>query len=84
MRLWVNGELRQQTNTGGMIHNIWQQIHELSQVMTLEPGDLIATGTCAGIGMAQGKFLQPGDLVRVEIEGLGHIENRVEAEPLAA
>jgi 2-keto-4-pentenoate hydratase/2-oxohepta-3-ene-1,7-dioic acid hydratase in catechol pathway len=82
MKLWVNGELRQQTSTGGMIYNIWQQIHELSQVMTLEPGDLIATGTCANVGIALGKFLQPGDVVKVEIEGLGHIENAVEQEPV--
>lgn len=82
MRLWVNGELRQEANTGGMIYNIWQQIHELSQVMTLEPGDLIATGTCANVGIALGKFLQPGDVVKVEIDQLGHIENRVEAEPV--
>lgn len=81
MQLWVNGELRQKASTGGMIYSIWQQIHELSQVMTLEPGDLIATGTCANVGIALGKFLQPGDVVRVEIEKLGHIENRVEAEP---
>lgn len=80
MKLWVNGDLRQQCNTGGMIHNIWQQIHELSQVVTLEPGDLIATGTCANVGIALGKFLQPGDVVKVAIDGLGHIENRVEAE----
>ncbi|HSW25609.1 MAG TPA: fumarylacetoacetate hydrolase family protein [Burkholderiaceae bacterium] len=84
MQLWVNGEPRQDTRTGGMIYNIWQQIHELSQVMTLEPGDLIATGTCANVGIALGKFLQPGDVVRVEIEKLGHIENRVEAEPAHA
>jgi 2-keto-4-pentenoate hydratase/2-oxohepta-3-ene-1,7-dioic acid hydratase in catechol pathway len=82
MQLWVNGERRQHTNTGRMIHNIWQQIHELSQVMTLEPGDLIATGTCANVGIALGKFLQVGDVVRVEIEHLGHIENRVEEEPV--
>jgi 2-keto-4-pentenoate hydratase/2-oxohepta-3-ene-1,7-dioic acid hydratase in catechol pathway len=81
MRLWVNGELRQEANTGGMIYNIWQQIHELSQVMTLEPGDLIATGTCANVGIALGKFLQPGDVVKVEIDQLGFIENRVEQEP---
>jgi len=81
MKLWVNGELRQQTSTGGMIYDIWQQIHELSQVMTLEPGDLIATGTCANVGIALGKFLQPGDVVKVEIAGLGHIENAVEQEP---
>lgn len=82
MRLWVNGEPRQTTSTGGMIHNIWQQISELSQVMTLEPGDLIATGTCANVGIALGKFLQPGDVVRVEIEGLGHIENPIAVEPV--
>lgn len=81
MQLWVNGELRQSTSTSGMIYSIWQQIHELSQVMTLEPGDLIATGTCANVGISLGKFLQPGDVVKVEIEKLGHIENRVEAEP---
>lgn len=84
MKLWVNGELRQQTSTGGMIYDIWQQIEELSQVMTLEPGDLIATGTCANVGIALGKFLQPGDVVKVAIEGLGHIENRVEAETVGA
>jgi 2-keto-4-pentenoate hydratase/2-oxohepta-3-ene-1,7-dioic acid hydratase in catechol pathway len=84
MQLWVNGELRQNTSTGGMIYNIWQQIHELSQVMTLEPGDLIATGTCAGVGIVSAKFLHPGDVVKVKIEGLGHIENRVEDEPLPA
>jgi 2-keto-4-pentenoate hydratase/2-oxohepta-3-ene-1,7-dioic acid hydratase in catechol pathway len=82
MSLSVNGEPRQSASTGGMIHNIWQQIHELSQVMTLEPGDLIATGTCANVGIALGKFLQPGDVVRVEIEKLGCIENPVVAEPV--
>ncbi|WP_445289547.1 fumarylacetoacetate hydrolase family protein [Variovorax atrisoli] len=81
MKLWVNGELRQSASTGGMIYSIWEQIHELSQVMTLEPGDLIATGTCANVGIALGKFLQPGDVVKVEIEGLGHIENPVAADP---
>ncbi|MFM0358188.1 fumarylacetoacetate hydrolase family protein [Paraburkholderia nemoris] len=80
MNLSVNGEPRQSASTSGMIYNIWQQIHELSQVMTLEPGDLIATGTCANVGIALGKFLQPGDVVRVEIEKLGHIENPVAAE----
>jgi 2-keto-4-pentenoate hydratase/2-oxohepta-3-ene-1,7-dioic acid hydratase in catechol pathway len=81
MKLWVNGELRQHASTGGMIYSIWQQIEELSQVMTLEPGDLIATGTCANVGIALGKFLQPGDVVKVEIEALGSIENRVGQEP---
>jgi 2-keto-4-pentenoate hydratase/2-oxohepta-3-ene-1,7-dioic acid hydratase in catechol pathway len=82
MRLWVNGELRQEQTTGQMIYNIWQQIHHLSQVMTLEPGDLIATGTCANVGIALGKFLRPGDVVKVAIDQLGHIENRVIEEPV--
>lgn len=80
MRLSVNGEPRQECITGGMIYNIWQQIHYLSQVMTLEPGDLIATGTCANVGIALGKFLQPGDVVRVEIDQIGHIENTIVEE----
>jgi 2-keto-4-pentenoate hydratase/2-oxohepta-3-ene-1,7-dioic acid hydratase in catechol pathway len=82
MRLWVNGVKRQEQNTGNMIYNIWKQIHHLSQVMTLEPGDLIATGTCANVGIATGSFLQPGDVVKVEIDKLGHIENRVIDEPV--
>jgi 2-keto-4-pentenoate hydratase/2-oxohepta-3-ene-1,7-dioic acid hydratase in catechol pathway len=81
MRLYVNGELRQKQSTGQMIYNIWQQIAHISTVMTLMPGDLIATGTCAGVGIALNKFLQPGDVVRVEIDGVGHIENRIVAEP---
>lgn len=82
MRLWVNGVKKQEQNTGNMIYNIWQQIHHLSQVMTLEPGDLIATGTCANVGIATGSFLQPGDVVKVEIDKLGYIENRVIEEPV--
>ncbi len=81
MCLTVNGELRQKQTTGRMIHNIWKQIAHLSTVMTLMPGDLIATGTCAGVGIALGKFLRPGDVVRVEIERIGHIENRIVPEP---
>jgi 2-keto-4-pentenoate hydratase/2-oxohepta-3-ene-1,7-dioic acid hydratase in catechol pathway len=79
LRVFVNGELRQQLDTGGMVYDIRAQIAELSAVMTLEPGDLIATGTTsgAGFGFNPPKFLQPGDVVRVEIDGLGQIENRV-------
>ncbi|WP_417316260.1 fumarylacetoacetate hydrolase family protein [Cycloclasticus pugetii] len=80
MSLLVNGVQRQRTNTSKMIYNIWQQISYLSQVMTLEPGDLIATGTCANVGMATGNLLKPGDIVRVEIEKVGHIENKVIGE----
>lgn len=80
MRLYVNGELRQASSTGDMIYSIPQQIAYLSTVMTLEPGDVIATGTPAGVGIASNRFLQVGDVMKVEIDGLGHIENTVVAE----
>ena len=79
LRAYVNGELRQSSNTAGMIANLWQQIAYLSTAFTLEPGDLIATGTPegVGVGMEPPTFLQPGDVVRCEIDGIGAIENRV-------
>lgn len=80
MHLSVNGEERQRSSTGDMIYNIRQQIAYLSTVMTLEPGDVIATGTPSGVGIASRRFLKEGDIVRVEVDGLGHIENRVAAE----
>lgn len=84
MRLFVNGKQRQKGNTRDMIYNIYAQIEHLSKVMTLEPGDLIATGTCAGVGIAGGKegMLKVGDVVRVEIDGIGYIENAITAEPV--
>ena len=74
----VNGEVRQHSNTRLMIHKVWDQIAQLTQVMTLEPGDVIFTGTCSGVGAAFNppKFLKAGDTVRVEIEGLGAIVAR--------
>jgi 2-keto-4-pentenoate hydratase/2-oxohepta-3-ene-1,7-dioic acid hydratase in catechol pathway len=80
MRLSVNGIERQRSSTGDMIYDIYAQIEYLSTVMTLEPGDLIATGTPAGVGIARSSWLKDGDVVRVEIESLGAIENRVHAE----
>jgi 2-keto-4-pentenoate hydratase/2-oxohepta-3-ene-1,7-dioic acid hydratase in catechol pathway len=79
LRSFVNGELRQQNNTSNMVANIWQQIAYLTTAFTLEPGDLIATGTPEGVGVAMDPptFLQPGDIVRCEIESIGAIENRV-------
>ena len=73
---WVNGELRQSSNTSLMIHNVWEQIALISQAMTLEPGDVIFTGTCSGVGAAFSppKFLRAGDVVKVEIDKLGSIE----------
>ena len=77
MRLTVNGEVRQDFGTGDMIYNIEQQIAYLTQVMTLEPGDILATGTPAGIGAPTQNWLVPGDVVRAEITGLGALENTV-------
>jgi 2-keto-4-pentenoate hydratase/2-oxohepta-3-ene-1,7-dioic acid hydratase in catechol pathway len=84
LRMWVNGELRQDDETGSMIHDIYDQIAHLSKAFTLEPGDLLATGTPSGVGVAMTppKYLRVGDIMRAEIEGLGAIENRVVAEPV--
>lgn len=83
LRMLVNGKLRQEITTGEMIFNIYEQIAYLSTVMTLEPGDLLATGTPSGVGAAMEPpvWLQIGDVMRVEIDGIGHIENTVIAEP---
>lgn len=81
LRCIVNGEMRQASDTSQMVHNVWQQISYLSTAFTLEPGDLIATGTPegVGVGMEPPMFLRPGDIVRCEIDGIGAIENRVAA-----
>jgi 2-keto-4-pentenoate hydratase/2-oxohepta-3-ene-1,7-dioic acid hydratase in catechol pathway len=79
IRMFVNGEQRQSSNTSLMLANLWQQIAYLSSAFTLEPGDLIATGTPEGVGagMQPPVFLKPGDVVRCEIEGIGAIESKV-------
>jgi len=80
-RCLVNGEVRQQSNTVHMIYSVAEQIEYLSTAFTLEPGDLIATGTPEGVGAAMEPpvYLQPGDVVRCEIDGIGAIENKVVA-----
>ncbi|UVO53764.1 fumarylacetoacetate hydrolase family protein [Sphingomonas sp. SUN039] len=77
IRAWVGDELRQNSNTRHLVFDIWDQIAHLSHAMTLEPGDLIFTGTPGGIGAAMDprKFLQPGEIVRSEIETLGTLTN---------
>jgi 2-keto-4-pentenoate hydratase/2-oxohepta-3-ene-1,7-dioic acid hydratase in catechol pathway len=79
LKTWVNGELRQHSNTRHLIYNCYEQIAHLTTAYTLEPGDVLATGTPAGVGMAMqpATFLKEGDIVRVEIESLGAIENPV-------
>jgi 2-keto-4-pentenoate hydratase/2-oxohepta-3-ene-1,7-dioic acid hydratase in catechol pathway len=80
MRLTVNGEERQHARTNDMIYDIYHQIAYLTTVMTLMPGDILATGTPSGIGAPTGRWLKVGDIVRAEIEGLGAIENTVVGE----
>lgn len=79
----VNGELRQSASTSDMIARIGDMLEELTAAFTLEPGDILSTGTPAGVGglMDPPRYLKAGDIVRVEIEALGHIENRVEMQP---
>ena len=81
LRTYVNDELRQDSNTGEMIYNCFQQVAHLSQAFTLEPGDVIATGTPAGIGAVRQPFpeglLKVGDVVRIEIDGIGELRNTV-------
>ena len=79
LRCLVNGEVRQQSTTADMSFGIAEQIEYLSTAFTLEPGDLLATGTPEGVGAAMDppRFLRPGDVVRCEIDGVGAIENRV-------
>jgi 2-keto-4-pentenoate hydratase/2-oxohepta-3-ene-1,7-dioic acid hydratase in catechol pathway len=81
IRCCVNGEIRQNSNTKNLLFDSYAQIAYLSQAMTLEPGDLIFTGTPGGVGMGYKppNYLNVGDIVRVEIDRLGAIENRVEA-----
>lgn len=81
----VNGERRQHSNTRHLIFTVWDQIAHLSKAMTLEPGDLLFTGTPAGVGavMKPRRYLQPGDVVRCEIAELGALEATVAAEPIA-
>lgn len=82
LKCWVNGELRQNGNTGDMIFDVAAQIEHLTKAFALEPGDLIFTGTPAGVGAAftPPKFVKVGDTVRVEVGGLGVIEAEIAQE----
>lgn len=82
LRCFVNGAKRQDSNSKHLVFNIWEQIEHLSQAMTLEPGDLIFTGTPGGVGAAMDprQFLKAGDIVRCEIDGLGALEAKMAAE----
>ncbi|WP_210189723.1 fumarylacetoacetate hydrolase family protein [Rhizobium sp. RU36D] len=73
MKLWVNGVLKQDSDSSKMIFSIAEQIARASQIMTLEPGDLILTGTPAGVGVPRKEFLAVGDSIEAEIEGIGRL-----------
>ncbi len=81
IRTWLNGELRQNSNTDDMIFPVAEIIAYISRHFTLEPGDVIITGTPEGVilGMAEKRWMVPGDVVEVEVEGLGKLRNRMVA-----
>src|SRR5438876_495375 len=77
LKLWVNDVLKQDSNSKNMIFNLAEQIAQLSSGMTLHPGDLILTGTPAGVGAARGEFLKAGDVVKIWIEKIGTLTNKM-------
>lgn len=77
IKLWLNGEIRQDSNTNNHLYNIAEQIAHLSRFAVLYPGDIILTGTPAGVGTETGTFLKRGDVMLVAIEGLGELETTV-------
>ena len=83
IRTWVNGELRQNSNTKELIFDCYALVEHLSTAFTLEVGDVVATGTPSGVGVAMKppKLLQVGDVVRIAIDGLGEVRNEVVSEP---
>lgn len=84
LRLWlaVNGEPRQEGHTGDMIFRIPQIISQISSLSTLEPGDIISTGSPAGVALATGRYLNDGDLIEAGVDGLGVMRNRVAVVPV--
>jgi 2-keto-4-pentenoate hydratase/2-oxohepta-3-ene-1,7-dioic acid hydratase in catechol pathway len=77
LKLWVNDVLKQDSNSNDMIFNLAEQIERLSSGMTLHPGDVILTGTPAGVGSARGEFLKAGDVVKIWIEKIGTLTNKM-------
>jgi 2-keto-4-pentenoate hydratase/2-oxohepta-3-ene-1,7-dioic acid hydratase in catechol pathway len=79
VRLWVNADLKQDSTTADMIFDIADLLTAANEIVTLEPGDIVATGTPAGVGRPRGEFLAPGDTVTVEIEGVGRMRTGIVA-----
>lgn len=83
LQTWVNGEARQHSNTRELLFDCFDLVKHLSTAFTLEPGDIISTGTPGGVGAAMKppRFLQAGDMVTISIANIGRLENQVTAEP---
>jgi 2-keto-4-pentenoate hydratase/2-oxohepta-3-ene-1,7-dioic acid hydratase in catechol pathway len=79
LRLSVNGQMKQEALAGDMYFTVEEQVAYLSRIVTLQPGDVIATGTPAGVGQGRGEFLKAGDVLVTEVEGVGRLTNRCEA-----
>ncbi len=75
IRLWLNGTIKQDSNTSEMIFTLAEQIAQLSRRITLQPGDLVLTGTPAGVGMGRGEFLKPGDRLELWVENVGTLHH---------
>jgi 2-keto-4-pentenoate hydratase/2-oxohepta-3-ene-1,7-dioic acid hydratase in catechol pathway len=84
LKLWVNDQIMQDSSTGDMIFNVAEQIEYIARRLTLLPGDVVATGTPGGVGAARGIFLKPGDVIRMEIGGIGSMRNPVVEAPSTA
>ena len=80
IKLWRNDEIKQDSSSAKMVHSIAELIAYISRHVALRPGDVISTGSPKGIGAPHGEFLQPGDVVRIELEGCGTMTNPVEAD----
>lgn len=80
LRLWVNGELRQDANTSDMIWPVPELVSRISEHVTLEPGDVVLTGTPSGVGLATGTWLRVGDVIDCEITGLGSMRVEIVAD----
>jgi len=81
MELKVNGETRQKANTNDMIFSVAETVSFISHLMTLQPGDIIATGTPEGVAMGTGKWLNPGDKIECKIQGIGTLKNKIGPKP---
>jgi len=86
LKTWIDDELRQNSNTKNMIFNCYEMVAYLSQAMTLEPGDVISTGTPSGVGvkMKPRGYMKPGQTAKIEIEGIGVLSNPVIEEPFVS